>query len=204
MVTKRKYQINFVTLHDHIGLNTAKERGYTLIVDAPTKLDAILMVTQIVPVLIEMPAKLIEEHLDDWVMCHANTNGRIIPNVLASCLFEDASKAFTVKQASDIAIIHNITQGFDRMVANSEKTRCPARKGAEGQPRAKQVIISSPGVCNEHGLPPEGKMCSGLHRNMQRLAEMTNPAFFKPVTNAKHKVHSLEAPLEKEHGTLGS
>lgn len=61
------------------------------------------------------------------------------------------------------------------MAVNSEKTRCPARKGAEGQPRAKQLIVRSMGVCREQVLPPEGKVCSDLHRNMQRLAEMTNP-----------------------------
>ena len=31
------------------------------------------------------------------------------------------------------------------------------------------------GVCNEHGLPPKGMMCSGLHGNMQRPAEMIGP-----------------------------
>jgi hypothetical protein len=47
--------------------------------------------------------------------------------------------------------------------------------GTEGQYRAKQVEAISLGVCREHGLPPEGKMCSELHGNMQRLAEMTSP-----------------------------
>jgi hypothetical protein len=62
------------------------------------------------------------------------------------------------------------------MVANSENTRCPALTSAEGQPRAKQAAVMPLGVCNEHEPPPEGKMCSGLHRNMQRSAEMTDPA----------------------------
>ena len=61
------------------------------------------------------------------------------------------------------------------MVANSEKTRCPARKSAEGQPRAKQEAYEPLGVCNEQVPPPEGKVCSELCRNAERLAEMTNP-----------------------------
>ncbi len=32
------------------------------------------------------------------------------------------------------------------------------------------------GVCNEHVQPAEAKMCSELYRNVERLAEMTNPA----------------------------
>lgn len=61
------------------------------------------------------------------------------------------------------------------MMANSGNIRCPARKGAEGQSRAKQAAVSLPGVCNEHVPSPEGKMCSELHGDMQRSAEMTDP-----------------------------
>jgi len=39
-----------------------------------------------------------------------------------------------------------------------------------------QAGEKSLGVCNEQMLSPEGKVCSGLHGNMKRLAEMTNPA----------------------------
>lgn len=65
------------------------------------------------------------------------------------------------------------------MMANSENTRCPARKGAEGQPRAKQAVFILSGVCREHVPSPEGKMCSELYGNVQRLAEMTSPALQK-------------------------
>lgn len=49
------------------------------------------------------------------------------------------------------------------------------KMGTEGQPRAKQEIEIFLGVCNEQVLSAEAKICSVLHRNMQRLAEMTNP-----------------------------
>lgn len=61
------------------------------------------------------------------------------------------------------------------MVANSGNIRCPARKGAEGQSRAKQAAFAPPGVCNEHVPPPDGKMCSELCRNAERPAEMIGP-----------------------------
>lgn len=66
-------------------------------------------------------------------------------------------------------------QGLDRMVANSGKIRCPALTSAEGQSRAKQAWFTL-GVCREHVQPPEGKMCSELHGNMQRSPEMSDPA----------------------------
>jgi hypothetical protein len=65
------------------------------------------------------------------------------------------------------------SQVIDGMMANSVDIRCPARKSAEGQYRAKQGEI--PGVCNEHVPSPEGKICSGLHGNMQRATEMIAP-----------------------------
>lgn len=51
------------------------------------------------------------------------------------------------------------------MSANSEKVQ-------NGQPRAKQER-NAPGVCNEHGLTPKGKMCSELGRNAETVAETT-------------------------------
>jgi hypothetical protein len=59
------------------------------------------------------------------------------------------------------------------MLANSEKT--PSHRDVEGQPRAKQEIKKSLGVCNEHVPTPEGKICSELYRNVERLAEMISP-----------------------------
>ena len=63
------------------------------------------------------------------------------------------------------------------MAANSVELRCPVLTDAEGQYRTKQATYRLPGVRNEQVLPPEGKVCSGLHGDMQRLAEMTNPTF---------------------------
>lgn len=45
---------------------------------------------------------------------------------------------------------------------------------AEGQYRAKQLQDVA-GVCNEQVPRPKGKICSGLHGNMQSEAEMTSP-----------------------------
>ena len=68
------------------------------------------------------------------------------------------------------------------MAANSVELRCPAHLSAEGQYRTKQGSGCFPGVCNEQVLPPEGKVCSGLHGDMQRMTEMIIPAL-KKVSN---------------------
>lgn len=57
----------------------------------------------------------------------------------------------------------------------------PGRKTRKGNPelsRQRELL----GMCNEHGPTPEGMMCSALHGNMKRLAEMTNPQAIACVT----------------------
>ena len=73
------------------------------------------------------------------------------------------------------------------MVANSGNIRCPARKSAEGQSRAKQEAQEPSGVRNEHGLPPEGMMCSELHGNMQTSTEMTDPSLMYVISDNIHE-----------------
>ena len=68
------------------------------------------------------------------------------------------------------------------MAANSVELRCPVLTDAEGQYRTKQATHRLPGVRNEQVLPPEGKVCSGLHGDMQRMTEMIIPAL-KKVSN---------------------
>src|SRR6516164_8028916 len=46
---------------------------------------------------------------------------------------------------------------------------------ARGRTIPNQAGLQSPGVRNEHVPPAEAKMCSELHGNMQRPAEMTGP-----------------------------
>lgn len=61
------------------------------------------------------------------------------------------------------------------MVVNSGDIRCPARKGAEGQSRAKQAGSGSLGVCNEQVPPSKEKVCSELAGNRKRATETIAP-----------------------------
>jgi hypothetical protein len=72
-----------------------------------------------------------------------------------------------------------------RILANSEKTPCPALLSAEGQPRAKQQLQAA-GVCNEQVPGPKGKVCSDLHRNMESAAEMIAPVPHGTSNNSEH------------------
>lgn len=61
------------------------------------------------------------------------------------------------------------------MMANSVELRCPALyKRGRTIPSQAGVLVTL-GVCREHVPSPEGKICSELHRNMQRLTEMVSP-----------------------------
>ena len=85
-----------------------------------------------------------------------------LPNLNAS---------LTIEETREVGVIYH--RGSDQTLANSVKLRCPARKGAEGQPRTKQEAIEPPGVRNEQVPAPKGKVCSALHGNMQKAAETT-------------------------------
>lgn len=58
-----------------------------------------------------------------------------------------------------------------KKLANSEN---PLTSNVEGNPEPSRKD-SLPGVCREYGLTPKGMMYSGLHGNMQSVAEMTTP-----------------------------
>lgn len=74
---------------------------------------------------------------------------------------------------------------IDGMMANSVELQCPARKGAEGQYRTKQG--ESPGVRREQVPSPEGKICSELGRNAERLTEMFSPSYGYTHSVSVHK-----------------
>ena len=48
------------------------------------------------------------------------------------------------------------------------------------------------GVCNEQGPAPKGKVCSELHGNMQRSAEMTDPGPRVMIQRAKLSNKSVQ------------
>ena len=87
----------------------------------------------------------------------------------------DTHAPIGIEKASPVTVRHGSPQSDRGMLAKSGELRCPARKGAEGQSRAKQGGDIRPGVCNEHGPTPKGKMCSELGGNAERSAEMTGP-----------------------------
>jgi len=164
-------------------------------VNAPTKLDTILRVSQVMSVLVQMTAKFIIKHLYDGIVCHANSNSGVIAHMAFANLFEDSSKAFAVKQASNVTIIQDSTpSGVNRMAANSEKTRCPALNECGRATPSQASRDKLLGVCNEHVLSSEEKICSELYRNVEKLAEMTNSAnvlitykYVKSVTDCNTK-----------------
>lgn len=97
----------------------------------------------------------------------------------------DSDVTLTVKKSSGVMNFGHVraSQVIDGMMANSVDIQCPARKGAEGQYRAKQR--ESAGVCNEHVPSPEGKICSELGGNVEKSAEMTGSACMHSVSVSK-------------------
>ena len=120
-------------------------------------------------------------------VCHSDANDDLhdFSVSVLGLASADSDVTLTVEKASGVV---NIGHGFssqvmDGMMANSVDIRCPARKGAEGQYRAKQR--ESAGVCNEHVPSPEGKICSELGGNVEKSAEMTGSACMHSVSVSK-------------------
>lgn len=190
VILQRKGYVNFICLYDSVGTDDPKEGGCLLVGNSPSKelpVIGVLIVTSIVKVTF----KLVVECLNRWVVTHIYSGRNVVANVVRLVLnlfLKDVDKAFTIKDTSSVIKVHLSLQVGIGMVVNSGKTQCPARKGTEGQSRAKQVPNWTLGVCNEHVPPSEEKMCSELHGNMQRLAEMTNSSLVYLVVKSISKV----------------
>jgi hypothetical protein len=87
--------------------------------------------------------------------------------------------SFAIKQPGSVSDQFSfqsiLRKVIDGMMANSVELQCPARKGAEGQYRTKHG--ESQGVRREQVPSPEGKICSELGRNAERLTEMFSPSY---------------------------
>ena len=118
--------------------------------------------------------------LDCGCMAHAKRHGQLEASISLRAFRADtngemvnAHGAFTVEKASEILNVHEILQVRDEMMAKSEKARCPVER--RGRVTPSQAVQKWAGVCNEQVPSSEEKICSGLHGNMQRQAEMTCP-----------------------------
>jgi hypothetical protein len=172
MILKFQGDVSLGLLNDQIRPDDTKEVDCDLIAAAPHKLATVFGASEVSAVMVKVPTKLGVERFNCRQVTHGDTNGWVISNGITLCLLEDVNVPFAVKETTRIVQVHftRLRQGLDRMMANSGKIPCPARKGAEGQSRAKQAVMPL-GVCNEHVPSTEVKMCSELHRNMQKLTE---------------------------------
>jgi hypothetical protein len=175
---------NLFLLNHRMWVNATEEGSCDLTSHDARKLNLMSRISDVMSVHVQATAVSLVEVLNDRSVCHTNASENLVSD-MQTLGFLPASNAdipFTVKKPSSVVVIHGSLQGLNGMMANSEKTRCPARKGAEGQPRAKQGALVPPGVCNEQVPSAEAKICSGLHGDMQRLAEMTSPTFMYFIT----------------------
>ena len=121
-------------------------------------------------------AEALPELLYDAAMAHGNFYSEDVTDRGPSLRSDDGDATIGIEETSGVLGCHDeFLSAYDDMVANSVELRCPVRKDAEGQYRAKQGRGIAPGVCNEHVPPSKEKMCSALMGNHERAAEMTAP-----------------------------
>ena len=175
VLLKRQCNVGFFGLNDEKRTNLAKECRRFLAGNIPAPLRTVFLVALAVVVAMNASGEVFGKLPNDSFVSHSDHNYDLIANVSAVRFCEpcNSDHAFTVKKSSSVSNFHVYLQVKNENVANSGNIRCPARKGAEGQSRAKQA--ERLGVCNEHVPQAEAKICSGLGRNVERLAEMTSP-----------------------------
>ena len=212
---KSKCNGHFVRFDNDVWTNDFQEGSTLLVCYAPLEYGAMVGFDWF-SAAIKVTAKTVMESLNGWQMGHINAGRNVVANMVrfaGNLLPEDVDVPLTVKNASHIVYVHSDLQVGKGMVANSENPRCPAPVvGAEGQPRAKQATYQLLGVCNEQVPPTEVKICSELHRNMQRLVETANPAidilcnyrYVNAGNRLQHEVPPLASSLEAKYGAIGS
>ena len=91
-------------------------------------------------------------------------------------ILKGSNPTVSIEQSGNVAFVHLVLR---EKAANSGNTQ-------NGQSRAKQV--ERPGMCREQVPPAQAKVCSELHGNMERSAEMTDPLGVYHCMN----IHSLQ------------
>src|SRR3990167_2280236 len=164
---KLKSNLDLFFFDDDILLDATQKCCSKRARNAPRMLGAMYWISQAVIVAVAPAPKSILEQVNYWFMCHTNKDVKLHSWVafFANHVIEGSNPnaALTVEQTCNISNVE-----FHRALAEKSANSVDTQNG---QYRAKQD--KSPGVCREHVPTPKGKICSDLHRNMQRLAEMT-------------------------------
>ena len=179
VVLKLKGKKDFLPLDMNERNDLPKEEGSSRRTYHPSVLRTVVWASLFMVVDMNASSELLGKSANDRFVGHPNARAKaetLVSRVgVLGLPMLDQDATFTIEQTGNVfkAQHFHSSQDASDMLANSVDTRCPARRGAEGQYRTKQAAMQ-PGVRNEHVPTPEGKMCSELGRNVERSAEMTD------------------------------
>jgi hypothetical protein len=178
MFLQSESKFDLVSFNHGERVNSTKEGDGYLTGPYARKLNPILWISLIVPVHVQAAAISNMQLLDNRSVCHANAYKDLVSHMdgIRFSIASNAHVAFTVEQTSGVSVVHESSRDFwddGEFGGHPMPGLIQARKGNTEPSR--QLRLS--GVCNEHVPSAEAKMCSELHGNMQRLAEMVSPVF---------------------------
>jgi hypothetical protein len=179
--------LGFFFLDNKVRQDTAKERAAFLACYGPDPLVPVFWVAVIVAVNTDAAIESNLECVDHRNMRHPDSNMHVISGMRATglsplvntdvalavekpgCVFvADYRDGFGVKNAHGSSLSWDVGEvGGNPMPGPVGRGRAIPSQAGEGD--------SFPGACNEQGPTAKAKVCSGLHGNMQRSAEMTDP-----------------------------
>lgn len=182
-------EADLIALDDAMWFDFTEEGGSHLAGHSPRELDAVCGVSQIVTVFVDGACICGTQLLDNGAVCHTDASKHLISDMEGTRFvplgYPDPT--LSVKKTGRVNVVHLSSQGSVGMVANSVDTRCPAERCGRAIPSQAGARLAL-GVCNEHVLPGEPKMCSALHGNMQKSAEMTGSDDVCTTQNIHHQV----------------
>jgi hypothetical protein len=180
---KRYADLGLFSFHDQVGMNGSQKPSGDKGTSDPRKCVAYAVLVGIALLATGEAAANYRaaepslQRLNDGRVAVGNVHPENVPDGVPSLRSDDRDAAVCIKQTGYVGLSQHgsLLSAYDGMVVNSVELRCPARKGAEGQYRAKQERDGALGVCNEQVPPSKEKVCSVLTGNRERAAEMTAP-----------------------------
>lgn len=170
-----KGDFNLLLLNYGKLVNLTKEGKCLLTGKNARILNLMIWISLVMPVHVQAAPVGSVKLLNDRSVCHTNACKDLVSDMQRSGLFATAYAdiAFTVKQTSGVTVIHMPSRGCwddGEFGGNPMPGLVQVRKGNTEPSRQFRL----PGVCREHVPSAEAKICSELHGDMQKLAEMTS------------------------------
>jgi hypothetical protein len=178
-ILKLNRKQGFFSLNDQVRHNGLKKVGRFNATDKPEVLRTMRGIPSAMVIALNGATEAFLQLLDNWQIRHADAAEKLHSCVEFALLKSgDTNVSLAIEESSNVSNIHRAS---NEKLANSEKARCPVER--RGRVTPNQARAHALGVRREQVPTAKAKICSELHRNMQKSAEMTDSTMYMRVTD---------------------